>query len=346
MQRQHFEKKADRAEYNDLFRMMSPVQTPYWCRPGSPPSLIFRADFDEYAHTFDMRSSRIIIKGRFQGGNVGYIFADELPLFASVYSKDRRKLPYNEIEILELLHREGPMSIDEMKRITGLFSKNISPVLHRLQQKFLVFEDQADDEWDRAWYLFETEFPDIDLDEYEKKEAMKILVMRFAYLNVFIKPAMLRSFYRLQSVDIDNTLSELESEDYLVKVNIDNEYGYLRKEDIPLLEKETRPEKGVFVLHLNDFLVKSNENMLLDRFDTGKYHIPPKSRIMHFILVDGEFRGFLAGFFRIRPDVIEDVILDLDEQEKQDRKQEILDAVELVYDPESTPVKRYCGKKP
>ena len=197
MHRQFLDRKADRAEYNELFRLMSPVRTPYWCRPGSPPSLVHRTGFIEYGHVFDMRSRRKIVKGRFQSGSIAYIYADELPLFASIYSKDRKKPSYEEFEILELLLREGPMTIASMKEITGLLVKKITPILHKLQKKFLVFEDQADDEWDRAWYLFETEFPDINLDEYEKEETLKILVCRFAYLNVFIDTKMLKSFYQL-----------------------------------------------------------------------------------------------------------------------------------------------------
>lgn len=27
-------------EYRELFRMLSPVMTPYWCCPGDPPSIL------------------------------------------------------------------------------------------------------------------------------------------------------------------------------------------------------------------------------------------------------------------------------------------------------------------
>lgn len=38
--------------------------------------------------------------------------------------------------------------------------KEITPVLHRLQEAFLVYEDQYDGEWDRSWYRFEEMFPE------------------------------------------------------------------------------------------------------------------------------------------------------------------------------------------
>ena len=348
MQRQYLGRKADRAEYNELLRLMSPVRTPYWCRPGSPPSLVHRAGFTEYGHVFDMRSRREIIKGRFQSGSIAYIFADELPLFASVYSKDRRKPSYEEFEILELLLREGPMTIATMKEITGLLAKQITPVLHKLQQKFLVFEDQADDEWDRAWFLFETEFPDINLDEYDKKDTLKILVRRFAYLNVFINTKMLKSHYQLPEEEFQTIITELVSEGTLKCETIEDIEGFVLSEDIPLLEKETVPPNGVFVLDRNDFLVKSYENRLSEKFESEKSSFnrtPAKPTIMQFILIDGEFRGYTAGYFRIRPNILEDVILDLEESELMNRKEEILEAVRLVNDPDESPVQRYCGQK-
>ena len=348
MQRQYLHRKADRTEYNELFRLMSPVRTPYWCRPGSPPILVHRAGFNEYSHVFDMRSRRDIIKGRFQGGGIAYIYADELPLFASVYSKDRRKPSYEEFEILELLLREGPMTIASMKEITGRLSKHITPVLHKLQKKFLVFEDQADDEWDRAWYLFETEFPDINLDECEKVETLKILVRRFAYLNIFIDTKMLNSFYQLPEEEFQAAIATLVSEGTLECVTIEDDEGFVLSEDIPLLEKETLPPGGVFALDRNDFLCKSYENRLSEKFNSEKHSFrrtPIKPTMMQFILVDGEFRGYTAGYFRIRPNVLEDIVLDLEESEAINRKEEILEAVRLVNDPELTPVKKYCGKK-
>ena len=66
-------------EYRELFRMLSPVMTPYWCCPGDPPSISPRAAFDEKLLCNRLRLEHKLIKGRFQKGNIAYIFADELP---------------------------------------------------------------------------------------------------------------------------------------------------------------------------------------------------------------------------------------------------------------------------
>ena len=339
MRRQCFGANIDRAAYNDLFRLMSPVLTPFWCRPGSPPGLVFRAGFDEYSHVYDMRSRRIIVKGRFQGGGIAYVFSDELPLFAAVYSKDRRRLSYREVELLEMLEREGPLNIGMIKDITGWLAKEITPALHKLQQKFLVFEDQADNEWDRAWYLFETEFPDTDLDEYTKTEAMKTIITRFTHGNVFISVDMLRSYYRLPAAEIEAAVSGLLEENTLSGITIEGGTGYVLSEDIPLLETGQTPPESVYVLHRNDFLVKSNEYRLKEQFHHDIL------TVLQYILLDGVFKGFVAGYIKNGPFVIEDIVLDMDRAEAGKRRREIIEAVGLVNDPELSPVKRYCGER-
>lgn len=37
-----------------------------------------------------------------------------------------------------------------MNEETGMLVKEITPVLHRLQEAFLIYEDQYDGEWDRG----------------------------------------------------------------------------------------------------------------------------------------------------------------------------------------------------
>ena len=57
------------------------------------------------------------------------------------------------------------------------------------------------------------------------------------------------------------------------------------------------------------------------------------------MLLDGEFRGVVAGKFRYTPEV-EDVILDLTKAEATDRKDEILQAVHVLCGANNK-IKRY-----
>jgi hypothetical protein len=333
MQRNYLISPAAEDEYNRLFRIMSPVSTEYWCRPGSPPTLPPRADFNDYGHCFRLRANREIIKGRFQNGGIAYIFADELELFGAVYKKDSKKLSGAEAEILDLIRTDGPLTIKSIKEITGLNVKKITPILHNLQSKFLVFEDQADDEWDRAWYFFENEFPDVDFNKYTRIEAIKTIILRFAYLYVHFDEDNIRSYYCFSLKDIKTAISELVAENKLLPA----ENGYILPEDEEALNSQTEPCSGVIALQRNDFLVKANAHILYDRYKHTDYDIK------YFLLIDGEFRGAVYGFFKFTAVPLEDVFVGLPENEAEERKDEIISAIGRMADLSVTPLKRYRG---
>ena len=67
------------------------------------------------------------------------------------------------------------MNIEVMKQMTGFLVKEITPVLHRLQEAFLIYEDQNGGEWDRGWYEFSEMFPEINLEKYSRYDALKII---------------------------------------------------------------------------------------------------------------------------------------------------------------------------
>ena len=180
MRRQHLVQRADTVEYDALYRDTSPGQNVYWNGFGDPPSLTFRADFDDIAYNRSRQKSRTLLKGRFQGGNLGWIERADLELFAGAYRKPLPSLTPAQQTLWELLLREGPMNIQGMKEATGLLVKEITPVLHRLQEAFLIYEAQYDGEWDRGWYPFAEMFPDAALSRYTRQESLEILLQRFA----------------------------------------------------------------------------------------------------------------------------------------------------------------------
>ena len=89
------------------------------------------------------------------------------------------------------------------------------------------------------------------------------------------------------------------------------------------------------IVRKNDFLVKSNEHWLKERYR----HSCPDT--LYYMLIDGEFRGAAAGKFRYTPEV-EDVILDLPDAETNARKDEILQAVHVLCGVNNK-IKRYKG---
>ena len=73
-----------------------------------------------------------------------------MELFAGLYRKPWKPDDTQEL-ILALIDREGPLNIGLIKEMTGLLVKQITPALHKLQESFVLFEDQFDGEWDREW---------------------------------------------------------------------------------------------------------------------------------------------------------------------------------------------------
>lgn len=334
MERQHLIKRANEAEYLELYRDLQPGQNVYWHGFGDPPSLTFRADFDDIEFNRRRQKERELIKGRFAGGNVGWIMPEDLELFSGLYKKSLAQITPRQAEILELIAREGPLTIQQIKETTGYLVKEITPVLHRLQEAFSIYEDQYDGEWDRGWYKFEDMFPNIDLAKYTRIDALKIILIRFAFRHVLFDVIMAKSFYRLPEKEIKTAVNLLLEENKICEL----ESGYVLKQDLQEIEKYDAPPKFIYLMHRNDFLVRSNEHLIKDKFKQAE------CEILQYLLIDGELRGVVTGYFKYGPYILEDIVLDLPLEVATERKHEILDAVYAVNGQEN-PVKRFCGKE-
>lgn len=257
---------------------------------------------------------------------------EDLELFAIAFNKPLDNPMPRHTAIMELIEREGPLTIQQMKEETGLLVKEITPVLHRLQEAFWIYEDQFDGEWDRGWHKFSDMFPDIDLTKYSRLDALKVLLRRFAYRSVCFDIKMAKSFYKLPEKDIKAVVAILVDENVLVE----SDGGYFLCDDFELLMSYVaEPSKSVYTMHRNDFLVKSNEHWLKEKYT----HTYPDT--LYYLLIDGEFRGAAVGKFRYTPEV-EDVILDLPDIEAAARKDEILQAIHVLCGA-NNPIKRYQG---
>lgn len=332
MERQHLTRKASEGEYNDLYRDTQPGQNVYWNGFGDPPSLTYRADFNDIEYNRKRQKERKLIKGRFCGGNLGWIMPEDLELFACAFRKPLDKPTVRQLALLELIVHEGPLNIQQMKESTGMLVKEITPALHRLQEAFLIYEDQNDGEWDREWYKFGEMFENVDLTKYSRIAALKILLERFAYRHVLFDPDMAKSYFKLPGKDVKAALEELLEEHILLK----SDGGCILKTDADLLKTYSGEiARAVYAMHRNDFLIKSNEHTLKDKYP----HAYPDT--LYYLLIDGELHGAAAGKFRYTPEV-EDIILDLPFKEAVARKDEVLAAVHVLCGVEN-PIKRYKG---
>ncbi|MCL2404667.1 MAG: hypothetical protein FWC92_03865 [Defluviitaleaceae bacterium] len=332
MERQHLTNKASEDEYRALYRDSQPGQNVYWSGFGDPPSLTYRATFDDIEFNRHRQMTHELIKGRFTGGNLGWIIPKDLELFAAAFMKPLLNPTPRQSDLLNLITQQ-PLTIHQMKEDTGMLVKEITPALHRLQEAFLIYEDQYDGEWDRGWHMFGDMFPDICIDKYTRHDALKVLLQRFAYRLVCFDIKMAKSFYKLPDKDLKTVLTSMEEGGIIVNTA----HGYILREDAVLLETYTaQPSKSVFALHRNDMLVKANAHWLKDRFT----HSYPDT--LYYMLIDGVFMGAVAGKFRYAVE-IEDVVLDLAPDEAAARKDEILQAVHYLCGG-NNPIKRYASQ--
>ena len=325
MERQCLIKKADESEYIKLYRDMQPGQNVYWNGFGEPPTLSFRADFNDIEFNRERQLKRELIKGRFSGGNLGWIVPEDMELFIGLYRKPLTKPTADQSTILELIETSGPYTIQQIKEETGLLVKQITPILHRLQEAFLIYEDQYDGEWDRGWYRFGEMFPEVNQNRYTRHEALKIVLQRFAYRLVWFDTTMAKSFYKLPEKEIKLAVSDLVAEGILVV----SDSGFMFRTDAELLETyEPKEMHFVYALHRNDYLYKSHEHILKDyakRLTDGlEYDHEP----LQYLLINGEFHGASVGHFRNGPYDLNDIVCDLPDAEE--RKAEIVEAIQSV----------------
>ena len=322
MERQFLVNGADEARYEALYRDLQPGQNVYWNGFGQPPTLTFRTDWSDLQFNRDRQLNRELVKGRFAGGNLGWIVKEDMELFACLYQKPLTKPTPVQLKLLDLIRREGPMNIQQMKEETGLLVKEITPALHRLQEAFLIYEDQYDGEWDRGWYVFSEVFPNTNPDRYTRHDALKIVLQRFAYRFVHFTSAMAKSFYKLPEKEIKAAILSLEQENILVSVDD----GYMLKKDISYIETyNPEPMHFIYAIHRNDPLYKANEPKLKAWAKSLTEGLPYDAEPLQYILIDGEFRAASVGHFRNGPYDLNDIVCDLDDPES--RKQEIIDAV-------------------
>lgn len=325
MQRQHLTEKADREQYIRLYRDSQPGQNVYWNGFGQPPSLTFRADFDDIEFNRKRQLERHLVKGRFAGGNIGWIVPEDMELFAALYCRPLKAPSRIQLEILELIRRSGPFNIQQLKEETGLLVKEITPALHRLQEAFLIYEDQYDGQWDRGWYRFEELFPNTDIQKYTRTEALKVILQRFAYRIVWFDAAMAKSFYRLAEKEIALAACELEKENIFVPY----EGGYMLKADLELINSmQIVTLRSVYAVHRNDFLYKANEHILRQWIKPLVQALEYDHEPLQYLLIDGEFHGAVVGRFRNGPYELNDIVCDL--PCACERKEEIIEAAREV----------------
>lgn len=340
MERQHFVKKANEAEYRELFRDTSPGYQIYWIGFGQPPVLTYRAEFDDAEYNRARMKARSIVLGRFIGGNIGWVEKDDMALYGSLYKKP---LPKNAAEaryLLDVLSTTGPLGVQQLKEETGLLVKTITPALKQLQQAFLIFEDRYDNEWDRCFYPFGEFFPDTDLNK-NRLAALETVIKRFAYRNIVVDKKQLKSFFALPATDIDGALQSLKDKGEIAPAPTDD--GYMLTTDKEILKSYSlKPLRFTYAINRNDFLYRSFAHVIKPQFAPLYENLPYDHEPFHYLLIDGEFRGVSVGHVHNGPFDINDIVTDLPQDLAKKYRDEIISAVTDIN--LNTPPIRFMGE--
>ena len=132
-----------------------------------------------------------------------------------------------------------------------------------------------------------------------------------------------RHFYGLPKKDVSAALKKLEADGKLTAW----QDGWITPQDRALLEEaDYEPAHHVIALHRNDPLVRIEEWRLKEIYK-GK---EKGSEVMQYLLIDGQIRGAVMGHFRYGPYDLHEIRTELSAKELEERKREILDAVQEV----------------
>jgi hypothetical protein len=337
LKRQFFYESIDKKQYLRLLKLMQPVSPVYNSCPGSPPSLIPRGQyFDDSFLNSKLRSDRKLVKGRFAGGSIGYVFYNDLELYANAFCKPLEKLNYTQQYIFDAIKSAGPLTPRQLKEETGFLNKEIMPALHRLQKAFLVYEDQVDSDWERSWYIFESEMPEVELNELKRIASIKKIILRLLQVNVFLDFNELNCILKISRKFILQTLSQLTDSKTICNIHVQGlGKGFILAKDCNL--QKAVPLKNIYVLHQNDPLVVLEKEVLKDMYK-GK-------EVLQYLMIDGRINGALLGHWQIKPHDIENIEIFLPYDEVKARYKEIEEAVYKVYSRSETKIKKFCGEK-
>lgn len=323
-----------------LFARLQPVAPVYFSYPGTPPRLVHRTRFDDGEALDDLRSRREIVKGRFLKGRVGYVRTSDLELYATAFRKPLGELNDVRQRVLDVVQEIGPVSGSQIKEETDrdggepLLKKQIMPALHRMQEAFLVFEDQTETDWDRGWSDFASECSDVDLEGMSWERAAGEVTKRFLDAMVFATADQVRDWSGWSVSKTKRLMARLEAEDHIIPCNVDGlGQGWVVEEP----DYDARVEKGTWMIHRSDCLVYAHTSELKERYKDLE--------VLQYLLIDGEFRGAVLGHWRMGPHDVDDVVVELPKKERAARRAEILKAVRTVYSGPRHEIVCYDGRE-
>jgi hypothetical protein len=326
------------SEYDELFSRLQPVSTEYFSEPGQPPSLRYRAAFDDIEYNRLIRQNQDIVKARFQGNTISYVLRNELELYAAAFAKPVSRMDDISLELLTVLEQVGPMDKSQLIEELDIKGPVVTKILQKFQKAFLVYELQPDRFGEQVWQAFSSEWPEFDLDKIDRDAARGEVILRFIRNMVTASAQMVKDWSRFSNKDTRDVIGWLADRELVRLIEYgDTEFYYVPEDKDVIHNLSTvRNPHSVFVIHKADYICRSYESVLKEKYKGRE--------ILQFLLIDGEFAGAVEGHWRIGPHNVEDVIIELPDNEAESRKGEIIAAVSAIYHPPYSRIMKYNGE--
>lgn len=304
--RQHLTASARGSSDTDYLRILgelAPMRPPSHEFPGTPVLLFDRHEDAAGATPLEVgervRRARRVFKGRFQGGRVAYVPTDDVPLYLAAYRKDRG-LSLAAESVLAALEREGPLHKADIAAASGVKGRELSAELQRLQEGFLVYEEQLETEWDNPWYHLEREQGQWLDQAPDPRDARLEVIRRFARAYVATTAREAKEWSGLPTREVRDYLEALVTAGHLVKATVVGWGERYVVADLP-----TGPlaagESSLAILDPGDPLVLAQASHLKAAF--------PGLPVLKYVYWGGEIRGLVTGRWGINPFDVDDVIV-------------------------------------
>jgi len=214
---------------------------------GTPLEVYWRVPGFDYTEWERLRREGRILLGRFLGGKVRYVLAEDAPMYVSAYrtpslrERDRR--------ILGLLDGYGGLSMRELNDILGMPKGELKEALGRLDRNVYVVRKMGGlESWSSENVYLPLEVPDYDGD------ARTAIVERFVRAHGPVPLYAIRRHTRFSWGEIRQALASAGVE--TIFVGEERTEMYLMPEELPELEGTVARERGVRIVSHYDPLVQ------------------------------------------------------------------------------------------
>jgi hypothetical protein len=320
-------------DYLEILRRIAPMRPPSYEFPGTPVCLFDRHEpsdgSSEQTVGERVRREGLVIKGRFQHGNIAYVPSDEMPLFIGAFRKNKN-LGWDDTVLLETLQREGPLQKKDLAEVSGIKGKVLTAALQVLQATFQVFEQQLETEWDNPWCAVQTEHPDWLEAVPEQFEARLEVIKRFTHSHVFSSAQEVKDWSGFPGKEVGEILEALLKRGDLKRATVEgwgDHFLLSNFQDVP-------PEPCLAILDPGDPLVTAQILHLK--------HDYPKIPILKYILIDGEICGTVEGRWGINPFDISDVHVP-EHAQRGALRLEVIEKIRRHFPPPAQRILRFAG---